>query len=1344
MGQCNKSPVCSNDGIETVLEGGQSTDNPHPTVRAVSNSTTGYSIFVPTSVNNFDLPAVVDTAAQVSVMSRHTYLKLGLQQPTHLTATTIRTAESGSLMKCFVLPDVCFTINGDDYHHSVIVGNFEDKLILGLDFLIKFKCTINIPGSSMSIGHKQMPVWIRKNNLDSENYFISQVFCKEDCHVPPYSKILVPVVVTAPPGTLMTTTPVSSNSLLIPSVLLTVQIDNHIEVLNDTGNAVKIQIDDMLAEAIESDEPVVRQVNVNSHVSNDLPPEGDPRIGVLLTQYESKLPEHVRGMYQESAPRLNSWGRLGVCFLLSRYSDVFSTTRNDLGRFSEIQHRIETLDEIPTREKLRRTPLKFQHEEEKTLNDMLDAGVIVPSTSDWASAPVLVRKKSGEVRYTVDFRKLNAKTRKDAYPLPLINECTDMLSGSVWFHTLDLNAGYWQIEIDPRDRHKSAFLTKYGLYEHVRMAQGLCNAPATFQRVMNLVLRGMIWNQVLVYLDDVIVLGRDQRSGLDNLHEVLERLRQHSLKLKAKKCTLFGTEVTFLGRKVSKDGVAVTNDNIQSVIDWPRPHNALELSKFLGFINYHRDFIPGLAGIAKSLYPLTKQKSVFNWSDDCEVAFTKLKQVITTTPVLSFPNSHDKFTLDTDASDSAIGAALYQEQMGKLRPIAFTSVTLTPEQRRYCTTRKELLAIVMFTRHFRHYLLGQEFIVRTDHSSLAWLFRFREIHGQLGRWLEELSQYHMTIQHRSGDRHSNADGMSRIPPSTPECDCYVAGRELSSLPCGGCIYCKRLHTQWSKFETEVDYVIPLAVRGLDANISDSPLIEGYTPRELKGMQADDPELHVLVKWIESGSAPSDAELMLQGHCTKSLWRNKSLLLLREGVLYYRWVDSDTAKTPKLIVPYKMREKVLQMYHDHRIGGHWGIKKTMSNMSRSFYWPTMRRDTDLYVKTCGTCQRNKPRPKLRTGLQHYQAGLPGERVHIDFLGPFPVSESGNRFVMVMVDQFTKWVELAPLPDQTAATTANSFFEQWVSRFGTPIYVHTDQGSNFTSDLFLELCRLLQVVKTRTTPYRPSSNGQVERINRSILSFVRCFLEDNARGWDKYLPALGMSLRATLNRSTGFTPNLLRLGQEVHLPAELMFQMTQFKDSSTDQCSYVQRLLSRLNLAFTETRSSLHTSHLVQKKDYDLRSPLRTKRFDLGDIVYLTNNCTRVGECKKLQPLLKGPYVVKSVVSETLYVIANQKGEKVHHHDRLVLCEDRAIPLWVHRLRECVLGGEPYAIDLDDSEIGDFDWLFPTELDPIDTEIDKEVVEFVDPDILVTNDEVEVAPTRFTRRGREVKIPSRYLD
>ena len=436
-----------------------------------------------------------------------------------------------------------------------------------------------------------------------------------------------------------------------------------------------------------------------------------------------EVPAHLQPVLMDASSRISVREQVALARLLTVYGDAFSQDKTDLGIFSLLTHRIRTYNEEPVKERLRRTPLKFQKEEEKTLNDMLKSGVIEPSFSEWASAPVLVRKKDGEVRYTVDFRQLNTKTVKDAYPLPLIDECTDTLAGNLWFHTLDLESGYWQIAVHPNDRHKTAFLTKYGLFQHVRMAQGLCNAPATFQRVMHLVLRGLTWNKALVYLDDIIILGRTFEESLENLELVLQRIRAHNLKLKPKKCQLFSTSVHFLGRTVSRDGVAMTNDHIKCVLDWPSPRDQHELEKFLGFINYHRDFLPGLSGLLSPLYALINKNTTYVWSRECEETFLELKRIVTTAPVLAYPNDNDVYILDTDASDTAIGAALYQVQQDQERPISFASSSLTPAQRKYCTTRKELLAVVVFTRRFRHYLLGRHFTVRTDHGSLTWLCR---------------------------------------------------------------------------------------------------------------------------------------------------------------------------------------------------------------------------------------------------------------------------------------------------------------------------------------------------------------------------------------------------------------------------------------------------------------------------------------------------------------------------------------------------------------------------------------------------------------------------------------------
>ena len=473
-----------------------------------------------------------------------------------------------------------------------------------------------------------------------------------------------------------------------------------------------------------------------------------------------KSAPHVKEVYQRSVERLTESESEVMKNLLLEYEDVFARHDIDLGSYTTTTHRIHMGDAAPIRMRMRRTPLGFQKEEETLLQSMLEQGIVQPSESEWAAAPVIVRKRCGGLRYCVDFRKLNSVTRKDAFPIALIEECLDHLEGNTYFSTLDMASGYWQINIEPEDRHKTAFITRYGLFKHVRMAQGLCNAPATYHRAMNRILKGMVWKNVFAYLDDVIVLGKTFQDHIDNLRETLDRFRTHKTKLKPRKCALFQQEVEFLGRKVGLDSVSITHSKIETVLIWPVPRNNTEVESFLGFVNYHRDFIPDFAEKASSLYELTGLGTTFNWSSNQQEAFEILNKYMITAPVLAYPNSHDTFILDTDASNVAVGAELLQIPDGVERTIAYGSHSLTPVQRKYCTTRKELLAVVTFLNQFRFYLLGKPFVVRTDHNSLTWLMSFKYTEGQLARWLEVVSQFDMNILHRSGKLHNNADGLS--------------------------------------------------------------------------------------------------------------------------------------------------------------------------------------------------------------------------------------------------------------------------------------------------------------------------------------------------------------------------------------------------------------------------------------------------------------------------------------------------------------------------------------------------------------------------------------------------------
>ena len=303
---------------------------------------------------------------------------------------------------------------------------------------------------------------------------------------------------------------------------------------------------------------------------------------------------------------------------------------------------------------MRRMPLGFEKQEKATLDQMLAAGVIEHSHSEWASPPVLVHKRDSSWRYCIDFRAVNSRTEKDTYPLPLIEECLDSLVRKTWFFTLDMNSGYWQIVIVEEDKGKTAFITKFGLYQLVRMAFGLRVVPATFQRAMHMVLVGMIWDIVIVYMDDINVLGRTFDETLANLVKVLARFRKCGVKLEPRKCHLFRQEAVFLGRRVDAAGVHVRDAHIKDVTAWPVPKCRKDVKQFLGFINYHREFVQGMAGCTAVLNNLTGSCAKWEWTEDHQQAFEDLKQVMTSLLVLGFPNAKDLFVLDTDAYDFAM------------------------------------------------------------------------------------------------------------------------------------------------------------------------------------------------------------------------------------------------------------------------------------------------------------------------------------------------------------------------------------------------------------------------------------------------------------------------------------------------------------------------------------------------------------------------------------------------------------------------------------------------------------------------------------------------------------------
>lgn len=1313
----------------------------------------GRSLTIPATVNSNSVKAIVDTAAMITMVNKSI---IELPMDNHQYERVLLKGIGPRPLVGQVVTDVDIVVGTKCVRWDVCVVDMTDSVILGLDFLNACNAVVDLPRMTVRLNGESIPAKF----VDGDNSG-TRVRLTKTIRIPANSSMFVYGKVDEPTWDGYIVEPTRSQ---LP-VLVSSTIGNGptcvLHVINDSNHRVRLKQGSVVgyADSIEGavdiedqEEPSVLDVKKVT-----TPTES-------TTESKSQvLPPHLIDLYERSIKGLADKQKKILKSLLIEYEDVFSKHDLDLGCLTEVKHKIDTKDAPPVKHRIRRTPVGFQDVEQEYLTKLLKTGVIQESTSEWASAPVLVRKRDGSVRWCVDYRALNDRTVKDCFPLPIIEDCLDSLQGSTMFCTLDLASGYYQIELDEADRKKTAFITRYGLFEHTRMGMGLCNAPATFQRAMQLVLRGLTWSQVLVYLDDVVVLGRDFDNSIDNLRNALTRFRKFSLKLKPKKCQLFQHEVEFLGKLVSAEGIKVSPSKVEAVLKWPVPTTRKELMSFLGFVNYHRDHVPNFAEVTAVLYELAHQEDTASWENRHEEAFMRTKQLLTSPPCLSYPNPDDIFILDTDASDTAIGAVLSQVQDGQEKVICYASHVLMKAQRKYCTTRKELLAVVKFCRHFRHYLLGRRFILRTDHNSLVWLMRFKHIEGQLARWLEELAQFDMQIVHRPGRKHSNADGVSRIPDHVKECDCYQAGAAVEDLPCNGCNYCQRAHKQWTRFQQDVDDVVPLSSKvistlqvrraisekseGTESHIisDDSseddcdedavedlqdpdatiPYVEdgemapnwtaSYSATELRSLQIEDNDICPIIEWLETEYQPTKSELRLQSPATRSFWMCQGCLEFHDGVLYYRWIDQPE-RGPCLLVPKSLRERVLLGCHDFKTAGHLGRQKTLARLKSSFIWYHMADECKQYVRSCSTCNQNKKANiKAKARLQPFHAGSPMERIHLDILGPFNVSESGNRYILMMVDQFTKWVEMAALPDQSALLIAQKFLVHFIATFGCPLEVHTDQGKNFDGTLFSSLCDLLEIAKTRTTPYHPSSNGQVERFNTVVLQMVRCYIEKKNRLWDRDLPLLAMALHSMVNRQTGYTPNKLMFGRETVQPIQLVLGTAQDLFRKYDPDSWIGELAQSLQEIHQLARERLRVSQMRQRRDYDLR--LVEKQYSPGDLVYKIDSSTKIGHSKKLRCPWIGPYLVIAA-KFPLYRIQNRKGDSVIHHDRLKPCEDRAIPIWLRRLRHQFFGQEDQEFDTDESTIPDID---PDETIPyVETTLRDSAVAGALPELFVDED------------------------
>ena len=1124
--------------------------------------------------------------------------------------------------------------------HPVKVTNCADDGILGTDFLRRQGVILNFKDNTTTCGGETL-----KTHCKAVTNRVCRVIAAETVTIPAGTRSIVEGKVPQPlaDGPWIVeplSQPAKDRSTLTARAVVTSQGSRvPVEIMNPGDTDVILYKNTHVALA----SPVER-----SHVMEI--PESPPVEQTTDVDQHSTLPPDLQKLIDDIEIPLSSEVKDQTAKLLQHNRNTFSLPGEPLGRTTLVQHGIDTGDATPIKQPVRRPPFHMRSAAEKEVTDMLEKDVIEPSNSPWASPVVLVKKKDGSLRYCIDYRRLNAVTRKDSYPLPRIDDSLDSLGQAKYFSTLDLASGYWQIGLTEEAREKSAFCTTSGLFQFKVMPFGLTNAPATFQRLMERILAGLQWQICLVYIDDIIIFSRSAEEHLQQLQTVLSRLQAAGLKLKPKKCKLFRRKVSFLGHLVSEAGIETDPEKVAAVQKWPRPSTVTDVRSFLGFCSYYRRFIPEFASISKPLVRLTEKSVPFLWSDREEDAWLELKKRLTTAPILGYPHPDRTFVLDTDASDFGIGAVLSQVVDGREVVIAYGSRVLSKAERRYCVTRRELLAVVHFVKLFRHYLIGREFVLRTDHAPLRWLRSFKSPEGQVARWLEVLDTYHFKLVHRPGKQHLNADAMSRGP--CHQCEGPHQGEKIRMR------------------KPQPDRVQAVRTRSsqpqtMDPSASNWLNTQTTNLGDLKTAQLTDPVLSRVYKWVEQHDRPLFENISGEGRETKFYWSQFPNLLLINGVLVRRLEGSQGVIRQQILVPDDMRKTVLHECHEALTAGHLGQRKTLANVRRRFIWPGMREQTELFVKSCDLCGRHKTQGKTRrAALKDYQSGEPLQRLCIDIVGPFPESRCGNKYGLVVTDAFTKFVEIYPMPNQEAETVAKLLAKEFFAKYGVPRELHSDQGTQFESQLFSELCTLLGIHKTRTTPFRPQSDGQSER-NIKTLTKMIAMSTTQQQDWDEHLPFLSMAYRATPHETTGLTPNYMMFGREVSMPVDVMFPLP--ADDQYTPNLYAKKLQDKLSYAYQLARSTLKKNAERQQRLYNRECYGAT--YHPGDLVWYMNKLRKKGVSPKLQPKWRGPCLVTKMYNDVLAEIAlTAKKTIVVHTDLLKPCHSRSPPAWLNRLKK----------------------------------------------------------------------------
>ena len=970
-------------------------------------------------------------------------------------------------------------------------------------------------------------------------------------------------------------------------------------------------------------------------------------------------------------PTMTEEQRDRVKRMLNEHEKVFASNDAALGDFKGLEMKIHLTDNQPVRRHYNSIPRPLYDDVRNHITDMLHRGIIQPSTSNYSSPLVLVRKKDGTMRICVDYRAVNAKTVGESNPIPRIQDIMDSLGGMHYFTTIDMKEAYHQGYVHEDSRHVTAFTCPLGLYEYIRIPFGLRNAVPNFQRSIDKCLEGLRHRICVPYIDDTIVFSKNFEDHVRDVGEVLTRLGESGVKLKGSKCRLFKREVVYLGRRITSEGYTIDAGNIAAIVDIKsrRPNTVGGVRKILGLLSYYRRYVEGFAKIARPINQLLKAEQdtktnkrgqvassqQIHWTDECQTATETIIDAITREPVMGYPDFDQPFILHTDASGKGLGAILYQKQGGRVKVIAYASRSLLDAEKRYHSSKLEFLCMKWaVTEHFRNYLFySQKFTVVTDNNPLTYCMTTAKLNATTVRWVNELADFDFDIRYKPGRNHNDVDTLSRLPL---DIDSYLA-------LCGEHVGVSRVSQVLGSIKAVSVSRIPsiaLANRITLDQLGGCHVsaVEKVSLNEFRRAQLRDGDIQKAIEATRTGGKPPAGKLRGESRVFRGLMNSFHKLSVREGVLY-----RFNGGLQCMVVPKEFRGVVYRELHVKM--GHLGADRVLQLARERFYWVGMERDIREFIsKRCSCLRDKKPRLQTRAPMQSIESSSPWELLSVDFL---ELEKSGAyRYLLVIVDHFTRYATVYPTTNKSAKTAASKVFDDCALTYGYPKRIHSDQGGEFINKIWSEFTDLCGIRKSNTTPYHPEGNGQCERYNRTILDMLRTLGDEQKARWPKYAKKLTHAYNCTKNDATGFSPFRLLYGRNPRLPVDLMFEKVHV-EGKKEYTQYVREWEEMMREVYIQAGNSSRTNMRRGREHANRR--VRSTVLEVGGRVLVRRMRDDKGQGKLRAYWEDDTYnVLRQLNNSSVYEVVNGRTGKVRviHRNMMMPVDEIPVPQEGHRV------------------------------------------------------------------------------